>query len=255
MEAFACPHCSRLFYAAPAILGKRIRCRGCRNIFGVPRTETADPQPTEKHPSALPRVKPAALLPVAVEAVINGIDVRNCPSCGHSFAMKAEWAGSTIRCRACQQVYRLAASTVASGPLAFTPAYHGSQQVKEASSAAVQKPPAVPAPAEQRHDNDHRWDASPAPSKNDAESDAGDVVADTEGGFKVPFAVKSSPGFVYAQPASAIAPVIAIILGGLTALPITQLILWWGLERDPLKMVARLPASLQWVVPDSLRKP
>jgi hypothetical protein len=45
---------------------------------------------------------------------------------------------------------------------------------------------------------------------------------------------------------------IGIVMGGVVALPVTQMILWWGLRRDPLGLAAMLPEALRWITPDQL---
>ena len=35
-DVLECPHCERQFLVTPAVLGKKIRCRGCRMPFRIP---------------------------------------------------------------------------------------------------------------------------------------------------------------------------------------------------------------------------
>ncbi|MFP6603981.1 MAG: hypothetical protein VB862_15720, partial [Pirellulaceae bacterium] len=47
--------------------------------------------------------------------------------------------------------------------------------------------------------------------------------------------------------------VIKVALGGLMAVPLAQLILWWGFSRDPVKLGPKVPSVIRWVVPKDLR--
>ena len=88
MNVYSCPHCERTFHASPDVLGKTIRCRGCRNPFCLPNDAP----------------------PLAIACEIDGVDARSCPECGRTFAMKADFADKTIRCRGCRSSFRVAAT-------------------------------------------------------------------------------------------------------------------------------------------------
>lgn len=100
-EVLACPHCSRLFRTTPDALGKKIRCRGCRQVFHVPRdTESVPLGPPEvsiEHDSSGP--------PVARVCVVNDKEARRCPACERAFVMKPAFVGKTIRCRGCKSPF------------------------------------------------------------------------------------------------------------------------------------------------------
>lgn len=110
LEVLACPHCGRLFRTNPTVLGKKICCRRCQQIFHVPHDTTHVPLgPAIGDDEALP--------PVAMAFVKNGRDVRCCPACGRTFAMKPAFAGKTIRCRDCAAPFRVTATVDApAGP-------------------------------------------------------------------------------------------------------------------------------------------
>jgi serine/threonine protein kinase len=104
-EVLACPHCNRLFRTTPEVLGKRIRCRGCRQVFHVPSDTSSVPL----GPSATSTENESAGLPVAVACVVNGKEARRCPVCERRFVMKPALAGTTIRCRGCKSPFRVLA--------------------------------------------------------------------------------------------------------------------------------------------------
>jgi hypothetical protein len=104
LEVLACPHCSRMFAAAPAIFGKTIRCRGCRKPFRIPR----DPSVIEQAPVA-EDVRHRIL--VAVECVVDGVDARRCPACSRAFSMQPQLMGKTIRCRGCRVPFYVTAAS------------------------------------------------------------------------------------------------------------------------------------------------
>lgn len=101
MEPLGCPHCYRLFHPKSAILGKKIRCRNCRQIFHIPRELNSVPFA----PPAAPLLSVAANPPEAMPCVIDGRDARRCPKCGRVFAMQTEFAGKRIRCRGCRTTF------------------------------------------------------------------------------------------------------------------------------------------------------
>lgn len=115
MEVLACPHCGRLFRTSSAVLGKKICCRRCQKIFHVPHDTTHVPLGPAIGEDA--HVDDDALPPVAIAFVKKGRDVRCCPTCGRTFAMKPAFAGKTIRCRECGAPFRVVATVAAAaGP-------------------------------------------------------------------------------------------------------------------------------------------
>lgn len=85
-------------------------------------------------------------------------------------------------------------------------------------------------------------------------TDVGDVVSDMPSGQHVPEVIRprrtSAGSRASAWP---IAGLIAVLLGGLCALPATQLILWWGFAKDPMKIAGHVPQIMQWLVPPLMR--
>ena len=45
---------------------------------------------------------------------------------------------------------------------------------------------------------------------------------------------------------------IAVLVGGLLAFPVSQLICWWGLAWDPFGVARKLRPELQWLAPEHL---
>lgn len=253
VEALACPHCLRLFHASPAVLGKRIRCRSCRQVFGVPPKLVADVRPRARR---RPDGETGRVLPVAIESVINGVDVRSCPTCGRAFAMTKRFAGATIRCRACRALYTVGSAK--SGGTRHVSSTAGSAARSTAGQAADRGGGAHGRSHEAEHPVAGRSHAAhdvPRDPDPRAEDDAGDILSDNEGGKDVPLAFESSPGFVYDRGGSLLGSAVAIVLGGVMALPTAQLILWWVLEKDPLNVARRVPPALRWSVPETMRRP
>jgi len=200
LEVLACPHCLRLFHATPAALGKKIRCRGCRQIFHVPRDTSSVPLGAAVHAAANgdePRV--------AIACVKNGRDTRRCPQCAREFLMKPAFVGKTIRCRGCKASFRVAATEY----------------------------------------------TLPSPMVSD---DVGKVMPNPPANERVLHAVRPCYAqLVQRHSNSPMAGLVAVVLGGLCALPMTQLILWWGFAKDPIKLAGSIPHALQWLVPLNLR--
>lgn len=112
-EILACPHCDRMFRAEPAALGKKIRCRGCRQVFQVPKDTSGVPLSVREESVSTP--------PFAAICLIDGQDARRCPECGRTFLMKPSFAGKRIRCRGCKMPFRVAHSKEASEAAAAMP--------------------------------------------------------------------------------------------------------------------------------------
>lgn len=217
MDVLACPHCLRMFHARPAIMGKRIRCRGCRETFQLP----ADTASAEFIPEGSPTSGEAAV-PLAIAETIDGLDTRRCPACGRGFAMRAGLAGKTIRCRGCRSHFRVAAPA-ARGP-AFEP---GGWR-----SSGAEPPPrfqAPPAPA-------GRSPAMTPSARPTIFEDSGDVLEEVAGERPVRQAMRPRtlrpPSFIERA-----APVLAVVLGGLTAVPVAAWIIWLTSGADPLGLV------------------
>lgn len=202
MEILACPHCTRLFRVANEVLGKTIRCRGCRQAFHVPADRAGIGPGSKKNSEGC---DDSDSLPVAYQCVIGDRDARQCPECSRSFLMKPAFVGKTIRCRGCKASFRVAATE----------------------------------------------DTLPSPMVSD---DVGEVMPNPPADERVLHAVRPC----YAQSvqrhsSSPMAGLVAVVLGGLCALPMTQLILWWGFAKDPMKLAGSIPHALQWLVPLNLR--
>lgn len=105
-EVLACPHCDRIFHAFASVLGKKIRCRDCRQIFYVPKDTSSVPLA----PPASGKGDHAAAVPIAEPCVFEGQDARSCPECGRAFFMKPAFVGKKIRCRGCKALFRVAAA-------------------------------------------------------------------------------------------------------------------------------------------------
>lgn len=233
MSVMACPHCERMFLTRPDVVGRTIRCRGCRNVFRIP---DADEAAAPARPLAGERWPPA---PAALERVIDGRDVRSCPTCGHTFAMQPEYEGKSIRCRSCRSTFWVA-TTAGRRPLA------GGDNRQQ--------------PVEQRQPG--HWSAPPPPRPRPSSGprpvifeDIGDIVEKLAPGEPCPLAEARTHVAVPRAAREAAAQVVAVVLGGLTALPLTQLILWWAFHQDPLHLAPALPVSWRWLAPPDLQLP
>lgn len=230
-EVLACPHCDRMFNADPAIYGKAIRCRGCRKPFLIP----ADPKTAELGPD---RGEPQPEVPVAIECVIEGVDARECPSCGRTFSMQPRFVGKKIRCRGCRGPFVVAATTRKASPPA----------------APERRPVATP---------EQKESVQPVPAAEPEQAAVEPPVIYEDGGEVLDVVPVDVPVLVAVRPrrmprgrakkVAALAPLIAVVLGGLTALPVTQIILWWGMGVDPMKIGRAMPPSLKGVVPAKFR--
>lgn len=223
MEVLACPHCDRLFRLTPPALGKQIRCRGCRQLFHVPRDTSNVPISR----TALHTVAPddgAAGPPVAGECVVDGRDARRCPRCEHSFWMSAKLADKVIRCRRCKATFRVAG---------LAGVGHGTFQQPPPPRPANQLPGIVPCIFD----------------------DIGDLIEEIlpreAARVNVPSVVRPQVVTeVSLHDGSGAATVVAIVLGGACALPATQLILWWVFAKDPLGIATMLPEAVRWLAPE-----
>ena len=224
LEVLACPHCDRLFQVTQAALGKKIRCRGCRGIFHVPRDITSVPLGPQESASSLEESLP----PLAIACVIDGHDARSCPQCGRTFRMKKSFAGKTIRCRGCKVTFRVRASE----PALAEPAPPEAALAQANGAAAPPRPFHAPPPP-----------APPAPQPSPPPTifeDIGDVLDDLLPGEKVPLVVR--PRHVPRRsvpPKSPLVVMVEMILGGAGGIAVTLMILWFGLGKDPFGLFTR----------------
>lgn len=166
MDVLACPHCDRMFHATPAILGKAIRCRQCRQTFRVP----ADPATAALGPE--PEVPQPEIL-VAVECVVHGVDARRCPVCSRTFSMQPRFVGTRIRCRGCREPFIVLASTrPAPSPPAAVPRPAVIPTAARPAPAAGPSLPPPPPPRSAEPDPEVADDALPV-----IHEDGGDVLA------------------------------------------------------------------------------
>ncbi|MFM8494701.1 MAG: hypothetical protein ACKOEM_04140 [Planctomycetia bacterium] len=154
------------------------------------------------------------LTPPAIPCVINGQDARRCPDCGRVFRMKESFAGKMIRCRGCKVTFRVRASK----PTLAEPARPAVAPVQSNEAAAPTGPLYAPhppaAPAQQR---------APPPTIFE---DVGDMLDELLQGEQVPSVVRPrnaprrSP-----TPSNTFPAMIAVVFGGVCALPATAWIL------------------------------
>ena len=215
-----CPHCARQFLVVPAVLGKTIRCRGCKRSFLIP---VAKPMPV-----SIWRFKPR--LPKATQTLVDGKDARRCPVCGRAFSMQLSLSGKTIRCRGCKNMFIVEAT-------------------HDASESFVM--PRLPGPARQAASE--AANMAGQATRRDYSEDIGDELQDGDPVEQCPVAVPSTyrarPREI---PAGAAASIAAVVLGGLTALPATLLILWWIFGQDPMRIAPHLPEALRWLAPRAI---
>jgi uncharacterized protein YbaR (Trm112 family) len=241
-DVMACPHCAREFLVTPAVLGKKIRCRGCRLPFRIPAGI----------PAAPPAQRFGPRLPKATRAIVDGMDVRRCPVCGRAFAMQQSLGGKTIRCRACRNMFLVEAMDV-------VPPSDGRSEPSVPATGSAEPPHsfAMPPPPAPPHSTVRATQAAvDEPGDPPAAEDIGDLLEDADAEEQCPAAmpVQSYRTVAKSDAGGALAGVIAVVLGGLTALPATLLILWWVLGKDPLHIAPMLPEAVRWLAPDHLAK-
>jgi hypothetical protein len=187
---------------------------------------------------------PQAGLPRAMEAVIDGAEARKCPACGRAFTMRKEFDGKTIRCRGCRSIFVVPVAGAPSLPQARATASQPAPLAASGDRPSVSPPPR------------RLQEAGEAiATKEDIFEDVGDVLDRAAAGESCPPALPTC--YRVTEPEAAENPLtqfIAIVLGGTVALPIAQLILWWVMEQDPLKIAPQLPASLEWMAPAEFRE-
>lgn len=219
-----------MFQVTPAALGKKIRCRGCRGIFHVPHDTTTVPLGQREALAALDDL----LTPLAIPCVINGQDARRCPDCGRVFRMKESFAGKTIRCRGCRVTFRVRASK----PALAEPAPQAEPPFQANGAAAPPRPFHAPPPP-----------APPAPQPSPPPTifeDIGDVLEDLLPGEKVASVVRpSNVPQLSAVPSSPVAAMIAVIIGGVCALPATAWILAMFFPERYREILASLPDTVR----------
>ncbi len=234
LEVLACPHCDRLFQVTPAALGKKIRCRGCRGIFHVPRDTASVPLGPQEGVSSLDESLP----PLAIPCVIDGHDARSCPQCGRTFRMKESFAGKTIRCRGCKVTFRVRATEASPAEQVRSeaaPVEANGSAVPPAPSqpvpaAPVMRPPPPPAPL-------------PPPTIFD---DMGDVLEDLLPDEKVPSVVRPRKvPQLSAPPSSPVATMITLVFGGFCAVPATAWILATFFPDRYREIVAGFPGFIR----------
>lgn len=178
--------------------------------------------------------------PLAIVGELQGQGTRRCPICGREFLMKPSFLGKLIRCRGCKASFRVTgAEQPDNGPVqAGDDGLEKNRQQPAAAEGQFHTPP-PPVPAVSR--------AKPLPTVFD---DMGDLIEELLPYEKVASVVRPQPAVAVIQPAdSAVASVLALVAGGVCALPVTQMILWWVIGKDPLGIAKTLPSSLRWLAP------
>lgn len=252
-DVFACPHCDRLFHLRPDVLGKKIRCRGCSQIFYVPKDTGRVPLAEAARPA--PVVNAPVAPPVAIECVIDGRDARRCPACYRLFAMKPEHVGKVIRCRVCKASFRVAATVNFVLDPVNTPA-----GVSQPASPAVAQP-LVPPPVPPRVPLHVPGSVPPIPINPPPVPSASPYPTIFEDiGDKLDEWLPGEPVASVVRPqnfAAAPMPVdddrlqlSAMAIGSASALFIVQMIFWWVFDSDPLNIIPMLPWFLRWLAPE-----
>jgi len=223
LEVLACPHCDRLFQITPGALGKKIRCRGCRGVFLVPRDTAGVPLGPQESVWSLDESLP----PLAIPCVIDGYDARSCPQCGRTFRMKESFAGKMIRCRGCKANFRVRASESALAEPARAAAVQPNPTAAPSRPLQPLPPPVPPPPP------------SPPPPPTIFE-DIGDLLDDVLPGEKVASVVR--PRHVprlSAPPKSPLVIMVEMILGGVGGIAVALAILCFGMSQDPFGLFTR----------------
>jgi DNA-directed RNA polymerase subunit RPC12/RpoP len=170
---------------------------------------------------AAPGVATAAAKEIAASGVFEGTAVRSCPTCGHTFAMQPRLAGKAIRCRKCRGTFRV---------------LHEEERVPPAEGAR---------PAEDVQNG-----------ASDVVSERGSTAADRDDepmGMPVEATFPPRPNRRFSSGGfGGDGELIAVLMGGLLALPISQIIFWWGLGWDPFGVARKLRPELQWLAPEHL---
>jgi hypothetical protein len=182
--------------------------------------------------------------PVAIECTVDGRDARRCPDCDRTFLMKPAFVDKTIRCRGCKASFRVAATQA---HVRQSPGNVAARHAPALVPQRLQLPPPpspgtlVPPPV-------------PPSLTPGIFEDIGDILDEFRPGEKIASVVRPRNAAALAGGnADQLAAFIAVVSGGLCALPITQLILWWIVGKDPLRIAASLPGILQWLAPSHLR--
>lgn len=174
--------------------------------------------------------------------------------------------GKTIRCRRCREAFHIPQDTTTVRPVPASPNAPEMGGLPLAVACFVDGCDARRCPACSRTflmrptfigktircrgcKVSFRVEATPAIL--DEESDVIDAWQDDA---RVAPAVRPE-GVAYARgpSASPLAGMVAVVLGGVCAMPITQLILWWGFDKDPMKLAAALPQAIRWLAPAHLQ--
>ena len=244
VEILACPHCERLFQTTPRVLGKRIRCRGCGGLFHIPQDTGNVPLSPAGHPGTGNAEDSGP--PVAIACVVDGREARRCPSCSRTFSMKPTFVGKVIRCRGCKVSFRVAEAHASPSEPAVTSEPSVNRQERASGAPLAPLTRTVPESAPESEGSS----AGPVPTIFD---DIGDVLDDVMPSEPAPSVVR--PRNIPVRRSStgdALFNIGSMVFGGLIAVPITQMILWWVLRRDPMGVAAMLPEALRWLAPDKL---
>lgn len=192
-----------------------------------------------------------ASLPIAIACLADGHDARSCPKCSRVFFMRPEFQGKVIRCRGCKDSFRVAATQASpKGPAV-------SSVLQQVPQVSVDHDGMVPVD----RTYDHVSDSQPKPNQESLQAEAvpcvfediGDVLDEILPGEHVASVVRPQNVPYVPPPArSLVSDLIGMVLGGIVSLPLTQMIVWWGLRRDPLGIAEMLPEALRWLAPDQL---
>lgn len=171
--------------------------------------------------------------------------------------MRQEFEGKTIRCRVCRSIFVVAAGPASPAQSASMPR---ASEVPPAHPEAPLRRPAGPDDSSDkpigRHDTGSPHSAGGNPLEQPAIfDDVGDILDRIAAGEQYPAALPTpSRSAVSVEGEHPLTQFIAIVAGGVIALPIAQLILWWCLGSDPLLIAPLLPRPLGWMAPDACRE-
>lgn len=181
--------------------------------------------------------------PVAIAGVKDGRDVRTCPACNRTFAMKPSLVGKTIRCRGCKAPFSVTATGNGRSNARLIKLAPSPPGERDKARSATQPP--APPPSHHQPISKPAAAAVAASPRPTIFEDIGDVLEDLLPGERVASVVRPRNAAARARPeAGALATLVAIVFGGVCAVPITLWLLKIIAPRELEKLSTVLPNFL-----------